>query len=472
MTVDELVEHLLAHDIQLRADGDALHWDAPHDTPPGELAGHVEGLRRHKTDLLGWLREPDSTGVRARHPLSSYQERQWARHHEHPDPSVYNIRWEVELRGPLRPAALADALTALVARHEALRTRFVRRGRRTVAEVMAAAAVPVPVLSPGDPRIAAVDRAFDPAVAPLLRAALVRRAGDDWTLLLVLHHLVCDHTTLGVLMEELSAYYAGSPPADQPVQFADYARWERRALTDADAHAARLRHWRTELAGAELRPPLPVDRPRPAVRSGRGAEHRFTVDVAVLHRLDALARRCGVTRHAVLCAAFAQLLGRLTGRDDVVVIGSTSSRQRREHERTVGVFTDAVPLRVRTAAATPAELVSGVGRTVFTALGHRPMPLGVLVRELDDGGRPPVPTVLFTVLGDGAPAPDLPGITAMVVPGPPATVARMELYLTLLPHEDGLFGAAEYATDLFDPTTIDRWCADFTRLLTALTAHQ
>jgi hypothetical protein len=469
--LDGLVERLLVHDVQLRADGDALHWDAPHDLPHEELSGLVAQLRRHKAGLLAWLREVDCTAVLARHALSAYQQRQWARHHEHPDPSVYNIRWEVELRGALRPAALADAVTALVARHEALRTRFVRRGAHPVAEVMAADAVPMPVVAPGDPRIAAVDRAFDTAEAPLLRALVVRRAAEDWTLLLVLHHLVCDHTTVAVLMDELSAFYAGRPPVDRPVQFADYARWERRELTDPAARAARLRHWRTELAGAQLRPPLPVDRPRPAVRSGRGAEHRFTVEAAVLRGLDELARRAGVTRHAVLCAAFARLLGRLTGSEDVVVIGSTSSRRRREHERTVGVFTDAVPLRVRPVrAATPAELVSRVGRAVFTALGNGPMPLGVLVRELDLGGTPPVPTVLFTVLGDGAPAPELPGVTATVVPGPPATVARMELYLTLLPYRDGLLGAAEYATELFDPATVERWCAELTGTLTELAA--
>ena len=471
-----VVDWVLLDDIQLTTDGAALHYDAPLDAAPG----CAERLRRHKSELIEWLTTPDSDGVCSRHPLSYYQVRQWTRHTQHPDPSIYNVRWEVELDGPVRPAALADALTALVARHEALRTRFVRRGGQVVAEVMSPTAVALPVMEKSDPRPSTVDSAFDLTVAPLLRAALVRRGADAWTLLLVLHHLACDHTTLAILLDDLSALYRGDPLGD-PVPYAGFARWERRTLDDPGERERLLRYWRANLAGAELRPPLPTDRPRPAVRSGRGAEHRFTVDGDVVRNVDAVARRCGGTRYTVLCAAFALLLGRLTGRTDVVVISSSTSRTRREDERAVGVFTDALALRVRLdRAATLADLVGEVGRTVFAALDNRPMPLAVLVADLEAApaadpdavpapeGTPPVPTVLFTVLGGDPPVPHLPGVTATVVPGPPATVARMELYLTVQPYQGGLLGSVEYATDLFDAATVERWSARFARLLAAI----
>ncbi len=463
-----LLDWLLLNDIQLETDGTALHYDAPSDAP----TGYPDRLRQHKRELIEWLTTPSSDGVRSRHPLSYYQVRQWTRHTQHPDPSIYNVRWEVELDGPLRPTALAGAFTKLVARHEALRTRFVRRGDRVVAEVMTAAPVPLPVVEPGDPRLSTADEAFDLTVAPLLRALLVRRGSDAWTLLLVLHHLACDNTTLAIVLDELSELYAGRDQQEPPV-YAAFARWERRALDDPAERERLLGYWRDHLAGAELRPPLPTDRPRPAVRSGRGAEHRFGVGGDVLRDLDDAARRCGGTRYTVLCAAFALLLGRLTGRDDVVVISSSTSRTRSEDERTVGVFTDALALRIRLndrpdTTTTLAGLTAQVGATVFGALDHRPMPLAVLAENLDPGGTPPLPTVLFTVLGGDPPVPRIDGVTATVVEGPPATVARTELYVTLQPFRGGLHGAVEYATDLFDAATIEAWFARFARLLAAI----
>ena len=543
MNLDELVELTLATDVQLDTDGAALHYDAPAELP----AGHIAQLRLHKAGLIRWLStEPGSAGVQSRHPPSYGQLRLWTRHREHPNPAVYNIRWEVDLDGELDPPALAAALNALVRRHEALRTRFVRRGGVVVAEVMRPAAVPLPVLPPADPRLAAIDEPFDPATAPLLRAALVRHHERRWTLLLVMHHLVCDHTSLAIMLDELSVLYRDPGHELAPAgQYAEFARWERHALDDGllggdrDArsgwmdhppastgamdhppastgamdhppgdsrpgggtqgdgrpgHGTRrerlLRHWRAELSGARLRPALPYgslhrtgsrdslhrpggrDRPRPANPSRRGAEHRFTVGGDVLHRLDELASRCRTTRYTVLCSAFATLLARITGEPEVVVISSTGGRTLPEHESIVGNFTDALPLRVRVAQArTFADLVAQVGHTVFAALDHRPMPLGMLVADLEPadlgapGGEPPVPTVLFTVLGADPPVPRFPGVRATLVPPAPSEVARMELYLTVVPYQGGLVGSAEYATELFDASTVAAWCAEFVDVL-------
>ncbi|HEY0636054.1 MAG TPA: condensation domain-containing protein, partial [Pseudonocardiaceae bacterium] len=396
----------------------------------------------------------------ATHPLSYFQQRMWTRHQEHPDPSVYNVRRELELRGPLDPAALRRALDALVARHEALRTRFVRRDGAVVAEV--APPAPVPHADAG-----AVDAAFDLTGTPLVRYHLTRHAADRWTFVLVVHHLACDHTTLTVLLEELAELYAGRVPRGTPTSFAEHARAERRALEDPATRERLLAHWRATLDGARLRPALPTDRPRRADgrRSGHGAEHRFTVDGAVVRGLDALARAHGTTRYVVLCSAFARLLRELTGDDDVVVITSTTTRGR-GHERTVGVFTDALPLRID-ASGEFGDVVDRTGRALFTALDHRPMPLWLIVESLGDTGFPAVPTVLFTVLDDEGTAPVFGGARATAVDGPPATVARMELYVTLLAREGGLEGAVEYATDLFDAATVRRWCDVLTGLLAA-----
>ena len=474
MNFDELVELTLVEDVQLSTDGVTLHYDAPAAVPDDVVAA----LRRHKAELIRWLSAaPGSAGVQSRHPPSYLQRRLLARHDEHPDPAVYNVRWKLDLAGPLDPVALSAALSAVVARHEALRTRFVRRCGHVVAEVMAPIPVPLPVHEDGDPVVAGIDRPFDPAAAPLLRACLVRhddrrdyRRGERrWTLLLTLHHLACDQASVAIIMDELSALYAAADPLAEPVQYAEFARWERRTLAEPRGRDRLLGHWRAELAGAELRPPLPYDRPRPARRSGRGAEHRFTVGADLLHGLDETARRLRTTRYTVLCGAFALLLGQLTGQRDVVVMASGTSRTLPEHEKIVGFFAEALPLRVRIPERDGfAELTARLAATVFTALDHRPMPLGFLAADLEPApvpGSPPLPTVLFTALGGEPPLPRFPGVTVTPVRPPPTGLARMELYLNMLQHEGELIGTVEYATDLFDATTIERWCDEYLRIL-------
>lgn len=468
MDADELIELTLAEDIQLATDGEVLHYDAPATVADATL----EALRRHKAELIRWLSAaPGSAGVQSRHPLSYLQRRLWARHSDQPDASVYNIRWQLDLAGPLDPVALGAALSAVVARHGALRTRFVRRGRHVVAEVMAPAAVPLPVLDAVDPEL---DRPFDLGFEPLLRASLVRRDRQRWTLRLTLHHIACDQASMTMIMTELSALYQaeldGTDPCLEPAtQFAEFARWERRTLDDPAERTRLLGHWRAELAGATLRPPLPYDRPRPARRSGRGAEHRFIVGAERLCGLDETARRLRTTRYTVLCGAFALLLGRLTGQRDLVVITSTNSRVRLEHESIVGFFADGLPLRIRLPEGQSfADLVAQLGNTLFTAIDHRPMPLNLIVSELEPQpppGLPPVPTVLFTVLGDDPPVPRLPGVAVTPVPPPPTGLARMEFYLTVLEHRGELLGSVEYATDLFDAATIESWSAAFVDIL-------
>ncbi|HEV7514904.1 MAG TPA: condensation domain-containing protein, partial [Thermoanaerobaculia bacterium] len=349
-------------------------------------------------------------------PLSFAQERLWFLDRLEPGGSAYNISAAVRLVGPLDVPAFAAALGEVVRRHETLRTGF-REGQHEMAgwpvQVIAAwsppelAVVDLSVLSggPGGAREAAIrrlageeaGRPFDLAQGQPLRVALLRQSGSLHVLLLTVHHIAADGWSMEVLVRELPALYGAfcagrrSPLPELPLQYADFAVWQRAWLSGATLEA-QTAYWRQALAGAPILD-LPTDRPRPAVRSSRGAGRKMALPPCLSADLRRFARGQGATPFMVLLAAFEILLGRLDGQEDLLVGSPIANRNHREIEGLIGFFVNTLVLRADLSG--DPDFLTFLGRTreaTLSAYAHQDLPFEKLVEELApvrDGSRTP-----------------------------------------------------------------------------------
>jgi amino acid adenylation domain-containing protein len=423
-------------------------------------------------------------------PLSSAQRRLWFLDQMEPGRATYNLPAALRLRGPLDAAALERALAAVVERHEALRTVFRAGADGEPVQVMEPAggfALPVDDLVPvpaeareAEARRRAADEAaapFDLARGPLFRARLLRLAADDHVLLATLHHAVSDGWSMGVLWRELGALYgahAGGAPTELPplpVQYADFAAWER-THRDGPAMDAQLRGWRERLAGAPAALDLPADHPRPAVQSGRGGRVEAAVDAGTAAGSRALARAEGATLFMALLAAFDVLLARWSGQEDVVVGSPVAGRTRGELEGLIGFFVNTLPLRTDLSGEpTFRQLLARVRETVLEAHARQDVPLDRIVEALKvprDPGRSPLFQAVFVLADDGAP-PVLPGVRTEWMDGERAD-AKFDLTLAMREAGDGLRATLEYAAELFDASTAQRMAEHLRVLLDAAVA--
>ncbi|MDH6224497.1 non-ribosomal peptide synthetase/type I polyketide synthase [Streptomyces sp. MJP52] len=453
--------------------------------------------------MADFFRDPTVRGVAARAerpapaervvdtaPMPATLRRLWRRHHERADASVYNVAHRIDLHGDLDPGTLRRALEDLVARHQALRSRAARReDGQYVVEVLSEVPVRLPVTDLGPPAGApagdgeeAVERwcreqasgAFAMDRAPLFRFRLARLGADRWVLVTVFHHAVCDGWSMGIIWRDLGELYNARRSGTTPrlpgpaARFTDFARSEHEL--DGERRAEAERFWRAELEGAVLRPALPHDRPRPETLSGRGAVRTWVVGGDTSRAVTDTAARLGTTPYSVLAAAFAAWLAGVCGeRGDMVLAASSANRTRRERADVVGLLGDAVPLRARLGEArTFADLARQLGTTLFSALDHQDLPLTEIVELAAPGtGDVLFPTVLFTVVTTPPPALDLTAVSASVRDLPTESVARNELYVVLVPADDGITVTFEYSTDLFDPATVEEWARTFTAYLRA-----
>ncbi|MEU8142601.1 amino acid adenylation domain-containing protein [Nonomuraea sp. NPDC048901] len=318
-------------------------------------------------------------------PLSAGQERLWFLHRLDPDDASYNMYIVRRLRGPLDPEALRRALTALLARHESLRTRFPEVDGRPVAVVEhAGRPADVELLDAGDEAEASAlvaartNAPLDLGVAPPLRITLIRLGGDDHVLCVVLHHIIADGWSITVLLDDLARLYAGSEGlAPLAVQHGDVARWQR----EQDGSAA-LEYWRERLAD----PPtlaLHTDRPR-TPGPARGDFHLLDIPDDLAKALDATARRQRSTLFMVLLAAYQVLLTRHTGQTDIMVGSPTAGRDRVELGPIVGYLSTTLVLRGDLSGdPTLDELLTRTRRTVLEAMAHQDVPFERLLAELD-----------------------------------------------------------------------------------------
>ncbi|HYN22024.1 MAG TPA: amino acid adenylation domain-containing protein, partial [Thermoanaerobaculia bacterium] len=474
---------LLATQVVSRA-RDVFRVDLPlralFETPTvATLAARLESARRVPAPPI-----PKAPGDHE--PQASFaQERLWFLDRFGSDRASYNLPAAIHLRGRLNVAALAAALSEIVRRHESLRTTFRLTGGaepRVLQVIGPAMLLPLPVvdltgirnrreeaarLSGDEAR-----RIFDLSRGPLLRTMLVRTGGDEHTLLLTQHHIVSDGWSIGVLLRELRALYSASRLPELPIQYADFAVWQRGWL-QGDALARQLGWWRDHLAGAPAVLELPADRPRPAVQSARGGRFSMDLPAALQEGVQLLARRQGATSFMVLLAAFQALLGRLAGRDDVVVGSPIAGRNRAEVEELIGYFVNTLVLRANLAGDPSFRRLLGRSReTILSAYDHQDLPFEKLVEELQPErslAHTPLFQVMFILQNARLEALELPGLS-VVAEAPDTGTTKFDLRLSLLETDGGLAGSIVYNRDLFDESTLRRLASHYGHLLAAAVA--
>ncbi|MCP4660599.1 MAG: AMP-binding protein, partial [bacterium] len=393
------------------------------------------------------------------------------------------------------PVLLAS-LREIVRRHEVLRTTFARGDDGSPVQVISSGSDPesalvdlrplaAPARAAESRRLATREarRPFDLTRGSLLRVTLLRLAEAEHVMLLTIHHIVSDGWSMGVLIREVAALYAAfaagghSPLADLPVQYADFAVWQRQWLRrirpSGEVLEKELEYWIGQLSGVPQRLELPADRPRPAVQSFRGTTRPAAFPAELSDSLAALSRRQGVTLFMTLLAGFQALLGRHTGQDDISVGTPIAGRNRREIEELIGFFVNTLVMRTDLSGG-PADpepsfrqLLARVRQVALDAYAHQDVPFERLVEALQpqrDLSTSPLFQVLFALQNAPQETLELPGLTLSPVPAEGAT-AKFELTLSLGQSPAGIAGGLEYNVDLFDATTMDRLLAHFERLL-------
>ncbi len=454
----------------------------------------VAGLAAWIERALGTSGRPPAAPPIVRAPrdrplaLSFAQERLWFLQLLEPASPVYNMMAAVRLAGRLAAGALAAALSEILRRHEALRTTFRATATGAVQEVHPWSPLPQPTIDlsalpesarPGEARrIAEAEaaRPFDLERGPLLRALLLRIAGEDHVALWSTHHVTADGWSLSaVFVPELTRLYAAfvqglpSPLPELPVQYADYAAWQREWLR-GEVLAEQLGYWRRQLAGlAPLE--LPADRPRPPAPSGRGGSLSWELPAGRKESLSRLARAGDATLFMALFAAFAAVLHRRTGAVEVPVGMPVANRSRREIEGLIGFFVNTLVLRGDLAGDPDLQALLARSRgAVLGALSHQDIPFERLVDELAlprNPHRPPLLRVSFQL--QTAPADgylELPGLT-LIPFETRVEAAKFDLVVNLYEAGEGIFGIFQYDSDLFDAATIARLAGHFTTLLAA-----
>jgi|GEM_PF-313343 len=433
-------------------------------------------------------------------PLSLSQQRLWVLSRLDPGSPVYNLSTPLLATGDLDAPALRQAFAAVVARHEALRTTFQLVDGQP-AQVVAPTLPPaLPLVELG--RLAperrhaealrlARDEAllpFDLERGPLLRMTLLRlgasgREMAEHVLLLSLHHVAADGESLTLMLRELAAFYGAArqggaaemaAPSQLPeltVQYADYAVWQRGRL-DRAAMAEPLAWWRARLRGAPPVIELPVDRPRPASRSARGASRQLQLGAAAFELLRELGHRESASLFMVLLAVFAALLRRLTGQDDLVIGTPTANRPLPEIEPLIGFFANNLVLRLDAAGDPPFRDLLARCRDAALSAYAREIPYELLIEELQpdrDLGHNPFYQVVFALEGSGRPELALPGLRLTPLPVESGT-AKFDLALYAGERPDRLDCLLEHSCDLFDRATAARMLRHFAALVREATA--
>ncbi|HVG08475.1 MAG TPA: non-ribosomal peptide synthase/polyketide synthase [Thermoanaerobaculia bacterium] len=425
-------------------------------------------------------------------PLSFAQQRLWFLDRLEPASYAYNIAGAVRLTGPLNVAALSGALCTIINRHESLRTTFGERD----GEPYQVIAEPVPMLLPvldisGLPaavreeearRVATAEsrRAFDLARGPLVRFSLLRLGEREHGLALGMHHVISDGWSLGIFVRELGQLYrggvAGATTAlpDLPIQYSDYAAWQREWLSGA-AMEERLSWWLWQLGGAPQVIDLPLDRPRPPVQSFRGDRAYLAIGSQVWERLEALARRLGVTPFMALLAGYATLLHRYGSQSEVVVGTPIANRGRGELENLIGFFANTLALRVDMSGDPGfSDLARRVRAVALGAYARQEVPFERLVEELrPERSLSHAPVFQVALALQNLPESDLDlGDVALSRLPVDSGAAQFDLSLFLNPSaQGGMAARMDYASDLFDPGTVERLLGHFLRLLEGVAAE-
>nr|ABB80392.1 nonribosomal peptide synthetase - polyketide synthase hybrid [Lysobacter lactamgenus] len=453
------------------------------------LAGLAQAIDRRRPDAAGQAGAIVASERGAALPLSFSQQRLWFLAQIDGADASYHIPAGLRLRGRLDGAALRRALDTLLDRHEALRTVFATVDGQPQARLLPAGqpfALREHDLRARADAPAALDAlvreealaTFDLAGGPLIRGRLLRLGESEHVLLITQHHIVSDGWSLGILIGELGALYnafargRADPLPRLQVQYPDYAAWQRRWFTP-ERLSDQFDYWQRSLADAPALLTLPTDRPRSATPSRAGASVPIAIDAALAAALKRLSQRNKTTLFTVLMAAWAAVLARLSGQDDVVVGTPSANRGRQEIEPLVGFFVNTLPLRIDLSGdPSVAELLQRMRAVALSAQDHQDVPFEQIVERLNPARQleyTPLFQVMFAWQNNKADAFDLTGLQVEPM-APPMERIKFDLELNLGKAGDAIRGSLGYATDLFDAATIERQAGYFLRMLAAMAA--
>jgi amino acid adenylation domain-containing protein len=491
----EFLSFLHSLDVRIWAEGEHLRCNAP----DGVLTPALQGeLKKRKEEILTLL----EAGAQERCsrispiepverngplPLSFAQQRLWFLHQLEPESQAYNSASTLRLQGPVDVAALRQALQALVDRHETLRTSFPTADGQPSQVIADSLDLP---WNQEDLRVgpeaeregiaqgriqSLVRQPFDLATGPLIRVHLLQLDDKDFVLLIILHHIISDAWSLGIVSRELAALYDAfveqrpSPLAPLPIQYADFSHWQRLLLA-GEVLEQQLGYWHQHLSG--LAPiELPTDRPRPPRQTYEGARHVLYIEPALTDAVNALSQKSGVSLAITLLAVFQSLLSRYTGQTDIAVGSPIANRNRREIEGLVGFFVNSLVMRTDLSGDPSfVEVLGRVQQVSLAAYDHQDLPFEQLVEELQpdrDPSRNPLFQIMFAVQNAPAAAFSLSGVTVRPYVRE-VTTTRLDLEANVWEHDNGLQVFWVYNTDLFDETTIERFSRHFRQVLEAV----
>ncbi|AIL61090.1 non-ribosomal peptide synthase/polyketide synthase [Pseudomonas alkylphenolica] len=433
---------------------------------------------------------PVSEGVQSL-PLSYAQQRQWFLWKYEPASPAYHIPVALRLRGPLNFDALQAAFNDLVARHAALRTRFVEQQGHALQVIEAQAEVAIERSEGGfddaldQPQALAAfiegqtRRLFDLASGPLLRVHLRTLGADDHLLVLTVHHIVADGASMPVMVRELSACYEARSQGQSatlpalPVQYADYALWQR-SWMEAGEQQRQLAYWCEQLQGDQPVLELPLDRARPLSRDGRGDSRQVQLPLELLSALRQLAQRQGVSLFVLMMAAFQTLLHRYSGQQEICVGVPFANRNRVETQGLVGFFVNTQILRGRfDSRARFTDVLAQMGQTAIEAQRYQDLPFDLLVEALQperSTRHNPLFQVMFNYQHDQAAGASGRRFSGLGIEGVQwqNRSAQFDLSLDIVEAEQSLTSSFIFATDVFEAATIERMMQHWQTMLWAI----
>jgi len=420
-------------------------------------------------------------------PLSFAQQRLWFLDQLEGKSATYNLAAAVRLEGRLSPEALEHSLQAMVRRHESLRTVFPTQDGAPVARISDTPfrldRIDMGALS-GAEQESEVQRLlreealrpFDLATGPLFRARLFQLSVSSHILQIVLHHITADGWSQGIFIREWRVLYEAalkghtSPLSPLPIQYVDFASWQRQWLT-SEVLDEQLKYWKQQLAATPALLELPTDYPRPPVQRYQGASVSFSLSDELTAQLKHLSQQTGTTLFMTLWSVFAVLLSRYSGQTDIVIGSPIANRTHPDLESLIGFFVNTLVLRLDLSDSPPfAEVLRQARRVALDAYAHQDIPFEQLVEALQPErnlSHAPFFQVMFVL--QNAPPPDLelPGLDATILESE-STSSKFDLTLEITETAAGLTGRLEYSTDLFEQATIERLASHLQTLLTGI----
>ncbi|NEO29945.1 MAG: amino acid adenylation domain-containing protein [Symploca sp. SIO3C6] len=500
MKLVEFLSHLNSLDIRVWLEEEKLKYQAP----KGAMTPVIkQEIGSRKSEIIAFLKQAKTISKSSelaivpmprdnKIPLSFAQQRLWFLHQLSPDSQSYNMLDALRLEGSLDIVALEKSLNELVRRHEILRTTFPTVDGEAIQHIAEPTAFTLPIhdlqgLSAEEQTAqiqqmvkSLASKPLDLASETLVQFTLLKLNSQEHVLLLKMHHIIYDGWSLNIFFSELSKLYAAfsqglpSPLPELPIQYADFALWQRQWLT-GEVLERQLNYWQQQLADAPPVVELPTDFPRSPVQTFKGAVESFQLDQDLTQRLRQLSQNSEATLFMTLLAAFLVIISRYSGQSDLVVGSPIANRNNKSVEPLIGFFANTLALR-GDLSDNPSfkEFLAQIKQTTLSAYAHQDLPFEMLVEKLQpdrDLSRNPLVQVIFSLQSALQSEGTLSGLTMQSMPLPIDIQARFDLEVLVWENPEGLEGVWFYDRDLFDASTITRMGQHFQTVLQEVVAN-